>query len=394
MTAPQPAGTSPSLRTNMSYRGDLSEFLPTPHQEQLLKACLFEGEEALAAWQRWRSGADLDQIDGGSVRLLPLLAEKLRRLNVHDPAFDKYRGVQRRTWARNNLLYRAAGRVVRQFNAERIPVMALKGFVLASAYYDEMSLRPMNDIDLLVHLEDVGKAIGLLERSGQWTRTGDVIRLSEPADFAIQPSSGFVFEMNPEIEIDLHWRLFQAWSSQEADAALWERSGPFDVAATSCLAPSPADMLLHTCAHGMRWNSLPTLRWVVDATMLTRRTAVDWAYLSDQAKRRGLSLGLAEAFAYLRDVFRVPIPNTATERLERVRSRPIERQFYKWELRPRSRQPLLVALRVHCHIARRELVRLHGFRGYWQYFGALRRGRGLREIALWIRQRLASGVYS
>lgn len=380
-----------SIRSGTRTTGRAA-FLPTLQQELLLKACLLDGDEALAAWQTWRASVKLDHIDSGSVRLLPLLADKLRRLSVHDAAFDTYRGVQRRSWARNHLLFRATAHIVRQLEAEGIAVMALKGIVLASVYYDEMSLRPMNDVDLLIHREDAERAISVLKQSGSWTRSGG-FSPREPAEFAMQPSCAFVFDNNSEIEVDLHWRLFRAYSSPQADAALWEGARPCEIGEAQCLAPCATDMLLHICAHGLRWNSLPGLRWAVDATMVMRRAPIDWAYLAEQARRRGLSNGLAPAFFYLREVLHAPISEGTIEAFERMRSRPIERLIYQSELRPPARQTLLMAFLIHCHVARRELVRFQGLRGYRRYFHALRRGRSLREIASWVCRRLAAGFY-
>lgn len=393
MTSPQSAEPRISNPVDTEPCGGRAVFMPTAHQEQLLKACLFEGEEALAAWQCWRAGADINHIDTGSVRLLPLLAGQLRRLKVRDAWFDKYRGVQRRTWARNHLLFRATAHIAGLLRTEHIEVMVLKGMTLASEYYDDMSLRPMNDVDLLIRLDDAQRAIGLLERGGEWLRA-DAMRLSAPEEFAVHPSCAFTFKGNPEIGIDLHWRLFRAWSSREAETVLWEHATSFESAGTRFLMPNASDMLLHICAHGMQWNDMPALRWVVDAVMVMRRGGVDWTYLSEQAERRGLTHGLVQTLQYLRSVFRAPIPEAALERIGGLRSLPIERLIGLSLLRPSSRQSLFTALRIHCYIAKRELVRFQGIGGYWRYFRALRRGRNLREITSWICRRLASGLHS
>jgi hypothetical protein len=368
-------------------------FLPTPQQELLLKACLFEGEDSLAAWRAWRGGTKLDHIDIGSVRLLPLLTEKLRRLGVEDPAFDKYRGVQRRTWARNQVLFRAAGMALRRLKEAQVPTMALKGVVLASTYYETMSLRPMGDFDLLVRPADGPKAIDILEGLG-WRVPSGRWRPREPADFAIRPACALGDPANPELEVDLHWRLLWARFSHEAETALWERAVSFEVGGAKCLAPSAADMLVHVCAHGARWNDLPPLRWVVDAAFLVRTDAVDWTHLCVQTERLGLALPLADTLDYLRFVMRVPVPDTVIRKLAQSRPKSIERLLYLSGMQPPSQLSLLAALRIHRHIARHELACLQGLSGYWRYFVALRRGRSLRELARWVRQRLARDANS
>ncbi|HYA13731.1 MAG TPA: hypothetical protein VEF33_05270, partial [Syntrophales bacterium] len=64
-----------------SYEG----CLPTAQQEALLRASLLQGEEALMAWDYWKSNTDMNRIDQGSYRLLPLLYRNLSLHGVKDP---------------------------------------------------------------------------------------------------------------------------------------------------------------------------------------------------------------------------------------------------------------------------------------------------------------------
>ena len=189
-----------------------------------MRACLFDGEDAIAAWHRWRATIDFDRIDSGSIRLLPLLAENLSRCGVDEASLGIYRGVQRRTWARNQLLFRGAAQVSKRLHDVGIPVLALKGVVLASTCYAHMSLRPMGDLDFLVKGSDRRKAIDELERLG-WRLQGEV-RPQGEADFAIRHSCAFEDSANAQVSIDLHWRLLWAQSSEAAASALWEHAVP------------------------------------------------------------------------------------------------------------------------------------------------------------------------
>ena len=373
-----------------------SAFLPTPHQELLLKACLFEGEDALAAWQAWRGGTNLDLIDIGSIRLLPLLADKLQRLGVKDSAFGKYRGVQRRTWARNQILFRAAGLALGRLGEAQIPAMALKGVVLASTYYETMALRPMGDFDLLVRRADGPRALDLLEGLGWriWRVPSGHWRPRTPIEFAVQPASTLEDPANPEVQVDLHWRLLWGRFSEEAETALWERAIRFEIGGAQGLAPCAADMLVHVCAHGARWNVTPPVRWVIDAAFLVRSGAVDWAHFCVQTERQGLALPVTETLKYLRTVMRVAVPETVIQNLTRSRVKSIERLLYESESQPPAQRSLLTWLRIHQHIAWHEVARDQGLSGYWRYWAARRRGRSLPELTSWIRRRLGRGVNS
>ena len=66
---------------------------PTWEQESLLKAALLQGEEAIKAWHKWKSRVDVDQLDPGSLRLLPLLYRNLRTHGVEDPLMNRFKGI-------------------------------------------------------------------------------------------------------------------------------------------------------------------------------------------------------------------------------------------------------------------------------------------------------------
>lgn len=365
-------------------------FLPTPEQQLLLNACLLDGEDAIASWRLWRAQVNFDHIDLGSIRLLPLLADNLNRLNVKDPSFGIYRGVKRRTWARNQMLYSGAATIVGRLQAAGISVLALKGMVLALSYYKQMSLRPMGDVDVLVKRNDRVKALDQLERLG-W-RLQSPQRPRDAADFAIRHACAFEDPSNSEVSVDLHWRLLWMQDSEDAEAALWSRAVALEFDRTHCLAPCAADMLIHVCAHGARWNDFPPLRWIVDALLLLRSHNVDWTYLREQSARLRLDLQLADSLTYLHDVMRAPIPREILADLANSEARPIERLLYQAELHPPEKRSLVTALRIHWHIARQQLSRSEGIYGYWRYFVALCAGRSVREIAGWTRRKLIDGV--
>jgi hypothetical protein len=326
----------------------------------------------------------------GSVRLLPLLAENLKRLGVEDPSFGAYRGVQRRTWARNHMLNHGAATVLRKFHDAGIPILALKGIVLTSTCYESVSLRPMGDLDFLVKGVDRMRALDQMERFGWRLQVGN-IRPRDAADFAIRPSCVFEDPANPEVSVDLHWRLLWAQHSDKADAALWERADPFEIGGEQCSAPCTADMLLHICVHGAKWNPVPPLRWIVDAVLLLRSGGVNWAHLCAQSARLRLNLPLADTLQYLRAEMRAPIPKDVLDSLANEDMRPIERLLYETELHPPQVRGLLTTLRIHWHVAHSQLAHSSRPYDYWRYFLALRAGRSLGEITAWTQRRLIDG---
>ena len=351
-----------------------------------MKACLLEGEDALAAWQAWRRSTDLDQADMHSIRLLSFMADKLRRWGIRDSALNQLRGLQRRTWLQNHLLFLAAGLALRPLAAAEIPAMALSGVVLASTYYETMALRPTDKVDLLVRPADGPKALDLLEGLG-WQVAPGQFRPRATDEFAIQPSCVLQAPTDPGGGVDLRWRLFRAQFNEEAETALWNVR--FEIDGAECLAPCAADMLVHVCVHAAMWSDLPPVQWVVDAAFLVRSGAVDWIHFRAQTDRLGLALPLFETLNYLRTVMHVPVPDIVIQHLTQTHVKSIKHLIYKSGLQPPDQLDLLTSLRIHQHIAWNRLAQFEGLGGYWRYFVARRRGRSLAELAKWVRLRLA-----
>ena len=104
---------APGLSAIRSVFGGSARCRPTAVQELLLKSCLAAADDALAAWERWCAGTDLDRIDEESFRLLPLAWYRLQDVAPRDRTFEIAKGVYRRAWYRNQLLFRDAERYPR-----------------------------------------------------------------------------------------------------------------------------------------------------------------------------------------------------------------------------------------------------------------------------------------
>src|SRR5262249_10575434 len=68
-----------------------------------LPAAILKGEPARAAYSALRAGLDLDALDYGRQRLLPLLHRNLAEFAIEDPQLGRLRGVRHYHWARNQV---------------------------------------------------------------------------------------------------------------------------------------------------------------------------------------------------------------------------------------------------------------------------------------------------
>ena len=177
-------------------------FWPTPAQEHLLRAALLRGPAALAAWEAWSAQTDLDSLDAASFRLLPLLyvnlqaegAERAKRaaqgagvevrvLRQAQDAQDageaqdvqeardrqslkKLKGIYRYHWSGNQVLFHDAAAVLDRLQAAGVQTLLLMGPALATLYYPNPGLRPVDEFDVLVPLSQAARAAEVLAEAG------------------------------------------------------------------------------------------------------------------------------------------------------------------------------------------------------------------------------------
>jgi putative nucleotidyltransferase-like protein len=283
---------------------------PTPAEELLLRAALDSPPKAVEAWRAWSTEERLAGIETGSQRLLPAVYRNLSAHGVADRRMGMLAGAYRRSWYRNQFLFDAAAKLIDQLAAAGLPALVIKGAALCTLHYRDIGARPMDDVDVLVAPEHARLAMAVLEQAG-WRSAPTPI----PRDIlSARPSWHYVSTNGGSV--DLHWRVFERSRSNERD--LWDAALPLDLARTRTRALAPVDELLLTCTHGVMWNTISPIRWVVDAAMIVHRAerSLDWERCIGLAERHGLGYSASELLAYLQREFVPEIPVAAIERLK------------------------------------------------------------------------------
>ena len=149
------------------------------------------------------------------------------------------------TGARNTLLYQELGLVLQALQHENIPVIVLKGAHLAALVYRHIALRPMSDLDLLVHPSDLERAAAKLrDLNYSGPPGGDVPTLWKGECHLPR------LHKAPGTALELHWTpLSPARLPAIANDGWWQRSRPATIAGAPTRVLSPEDLLLHVCLH-------------------------------------------------------------------------------------------------------------------------------------------------
>lgn len=198
--------------------------------------------------------------------------------------------------ARHLTLRRELGRVLRAFARQGIPVIPLKGLVLAEALYLDPVLRAASDLDLLVRPEAVLAVDELLQSLG-YRRLADAHSWS----FDLAYDRATLYAGPGGVHVDLHWSLLSepryTWNEGEA-LQVWDRTIKIQVAGEAALGLCPEDLLLYLAVHLAVHHGLGGLLWYWDLALILGRwgAQLDWTALLERASswkvRRALGFAL------------------------------------------------------------------------------------------------------
>jgi Uncharacterised nucleotidyltransferase len=198
-----------------------------------------------------------------------------------------------------------------------IPWLAVKGPVLAGAYYPDPGLRSYFDVDLVVEARHMRRAIDAMEEGGcaivehEWASA----RRSLSVEVALSLPYG-----TPG---DLHWHLLN-----DADlrrqinlpmAEMFERSRWVDVGQGFRVRTlDPEDTLLHLALHAVVSGG-NRLVWIKDLEQSVLG-GVDWGTVIDRASSASAGLPVGTMLAQARRILGAPVPEHVLRHLSGARA--------------------------------------------------------------------------
>ena len=350
---------------------ELGGFRPTARQELLLRAALLPTAEAGAAWSEWATDSAMDNLDEGSYRLLPLVYRNLKAQGIQHRLMGTLKGLYRRAWYENQLLFHRTAGVLESLRKAGIPTLLLKGAALALEYYKDLGARPMSDLDFLVPEEKAVAACALLEAAG-WRRTTAAPAKLTASFLRARHALGMEHEAGGKI--DLHWHVLYWTCFPGADRDFWADSVPADLLGETTRTLNPADQLLHACVHGVDWNEVSPVRWIPDAlAVMGSAPSLDWDRIVRQAERRRLGLHLEDTLGYLRANWGAPVPEEVLRSLSRLPVSEGELWEYRRLTNPQDTGGVISNLRSQFHAGLRSArgnrlrawIDLPRFMRYW-----------------------------
>lgn len=188
----------------------------------------------------------------------PLVFRNLKTLDaraVDAKALDTLRVRSKITAFRSEQLTAELVRLVRLFDANGIRTLHYKGAVTAHEFLGSVGMRNFNDLDFLVHPNDVRSMVRLLEQEGY--RNSQSLTEAQLAHY-VREFKEFLFQRGA-ICLEPHWSLAGRRYPFDADYdGFWRRSRVLSVRDTELRVMSLEDSLLVLCLAGAkgRWKRL------------------------------------------------------------------------------------------------------------------------------------------
>ena len=161
-----------------------------------------------------------------------------------------------------------------------IPVIFLKGAALSRWLYEDMALRPMSDIDILIKNQDIPRTQQMLHDLGYEQKQG-ARQTPMLEDFAVEWNHLSPFHLKNGQRVEVHTNVFGQYpNGLSQKQRLWQTAetvtkpaGPFLRLSNECFL---LHLLLHLYNHMMKGGM--SLYWICDIVELLRKTGpnINW----------------------------------------------------------------------------------------------------------------------
>lgn len=263
-----------------------------------------------------RSCPDLTELGelAESHRVAPWLAAAI----ANEPSLSALPGLQHIQQAAGRQTFHALrlfaelSHLLVPLNAAGVPVVVLKGPVVAQQYYPDQSLRPYGDVDILIHERDLGAVSDLLsdrgyvEKNGLHDHGGDRIHECHGVfqRIYVHESSGLI--------VEVHCDHLQIGLEPVGMDQIWAGSTPVAFGQGMAGALEPHDLFVHLCVHLQR-HGYERLIWFKDLDLMVRDGGLDWAKVAAQAREQGSVGAVSYSLRLLPGLLGTPLPQDARE---------------------------------------------------------------------------------
>jgi len=193
----------------------------------------------------WQQLVELARSHG----VIPLLYSRLKSLHseggIAAEIFSQLHNEYLKSGGRNTLLYNGLAEILQAFTDAGIPVIVIKGAYLAENVYKDISLRPMQDIDILLRKDDLQQGEKTLKKLG-YSAYRDFLPGVDTDDYQhLLP-----MRRGNAAPVEVLWYLGHPGAPFQLDLeGIWQRARICRVGSHDALTLCPEDLLLYLCIH-------------------------------------------------------------------------------------------------------------------------------------------------
>lgn len=229
--------------------------------------------------------------------------------------------------ARNLVLAQELASILQALEGCGVACMPVRGLALAEHLYGDITGRPMGDLDLLVHKEDLPRVAEILRGLGFG-------QMDHRKGFAEAFSYTLVFLKNRHgwVIVEPHWTIAYPPFVERVDMqGVWGRAVRGRVAGVDTRLLSREDLLLHLCLHLAHPDGNAPLLWFYELDRLVRQDleAFDWSQFCSIAREAQLGFFLSEILRAVKAYFDTPLPGQVLDQLSREPPRLSERRLMR-----------------------------------------------------------------
>lgn len=215
----------------------------------------------------------------------------------------------------NLFIFNKLNEILNTFNEFNIPVIILKGGILAQVVYQNIALRSMSDIDLLVEKKDLINVRKIMQNLGYVQHDGWVeekkVHSHHLVPFTNQEKS---------IKIDIHWNLGMRENIFPIKMEdMWKRALKIKVFKYDSYMQSPEDLLIHLAIHLTFQHYCDLgLRGLCDIyeTIQFYKDDINWDYLVEISKKYRVGHLVYFALVLTQKVYSAEIPGKVFDLLQ------------------------------------------------------------------------------
>jgi hypothetical protein len=267
-------------------------------------------------------------------RLGPLLYQVVRGQDLVPPMVEEtLYGLRLRNALQDQLLREEWVTILDRLAAQGVEALLLKGLALAQTVYGGAGLRPIADLDLLVHPEGVRPALRILTEQG-YHRAG----------LEVRPDADLAYESHVRLEkaglvqsvVEVHWTLFDSPYYQQSlpMAWFWQTALVVQLGDIPARVLGPAAQILHLCGHLVVQHGAERARllWLHDVAevLVFYQSQLDWEELLTRAQECQLVLSVQQVLRQVADEWGGPVPAAVQTQLDALRPSAEEVQVVGW----------------------------------------------------------------